>query len=66
MNTLHIVQGGVENGDKAWLEKAASKKWSTDFWIVPKSAGVGDEVVVFILGIGFFATAKVTSTPKPC
>ncbi len=66
MSTLHIVQGGVENGDKAWLEKAASKKWSTDSWTVPKSAKVGDEVVVFILGLGFFATAKVTSTPEPC
>ncbi len=66
MSALHIVQGGVENGDKAWLEKAASRKWSTDSWTVPKSAKVGDEVVVFILGIGFFSIAKVTSTPEPC
>lgn len=66
MSTLHIVQGGVENGDKAWLEKAASRKWSTESWTVPKSAKIGDEVVVFILRIGFFATAKATSTPEPC
>lgn len=66
MNVLHIVQGGVENGDKVRLEKAARRKWSIDSWTVPKTAKVGDDAVVFILGIGLFATAKVTSMPKPC
>ena len=66
MRALHIVQGGIENGDKAWLEKAAIRKWRAEFWTIPKNAKVGDEVVVFISGIGFFATAKVTSIPKPC
>ncbi len=66
MEVLHIVQGGVENGDKKWLEKAARGKWSADSWTVPKIAKVGDDVVVFILGIGFFATAKVISMPEPC
>lgn len=65
MRTLHIVQGGIENGDKAWLEKAAHRKRSTE-WTVPKSAKVGDEVVIFVMGYGFFATAKVTSLPEPC
>jgi 5-methylcytosine-specific restriction endonuclease McrA len=66
MNTLHIVQGGVKNGDKAWLEKAARRKLSTKAWTVPKTAMIGDEVVIFIMGLGFFATAKVTSEPEPC
>lgn len=66
MSALHIVQGGIENGDKAWLEKAVRRKWSADSWTVPKTAKIGDEVVIFILGIGFFATAKVTTTPERC
>ena len=66
MSTFHIVQGGVENGDKAWLEKAARRQLSAKSWTVPKTAKIGDEVVIFILGLGFFATAKVTSLPELC
>lgn len=62
---LHIVQGGVENGDKDRLEKAARFKWNADSWVVPKSVTVGDEIVIFISGYGFFATASVKSAPKP-
>lgn len=65
MSTLHLVQGGVENGDKAWLEKAARFRLSAKSWIVPKSAGVGDEAVIFVSGYGFFATACIESLPKP-
>jgi hypothetical protein len=53
MVKLHIVQGGVENGDKQWLEKAARKTASARSWVVPKSAGIGDEVVIFVRGMGF-------------
>jgi len=65
VGTLHIVQGGVENGDKAWLEKAVRLKLNSPSWIAPKSASVGDEVVIFISGYGFFATARIRSLPKP-
>ena len=64
MRTLHIVQGGIENGDKAWLEKAARSGVRAPRWIVPKSAKVGDEVVIFVRGFGFLATAKVCTGPK--
>lgn len=64
MRLLHIVQGGVENGDKAWLEKAARLNLIARSWIVPKSANVGDEVVIFVCGYGFFATARIESPPK--
>ena len=62
---LHIVQGGVENGDKKWLEKAARRNLTAGCWVAPKSVAVGDEVVVFIGGYGFFATARINSTSKP-
>ena len=62
--TLHLVQGGVANGDKRWLEKAAGRHLKHS-WIIPKSAVIGDDVVVYIRGYGFFATARVGSTPQP-
>lgn len=65
MSTLHIVQGGVKNGDKAWIEKAARLKLSSsESWVAPMSANIGDEVVVFVAGCGFFATARIKSQPK--
>jgi hypothetical protein len=33
--------------------------------MVPKTAAKGDELVIYIRGIGFFATARVTSHPRP-
>lgn len=65
MYVLHIVQGGVENGDKDWLERAARKKLDSTTWVVPKSVSIGDQVVIYITGYGFFATAKIRSQPKP-
>jgi hypothetical protein len=66
VNTLHIVQGGIENGDKAWLERAARRHLtSTTTWVIPQNAAIGDEVVVYVGGFGFFATARVNSTPVP-
>jgi hypothetical protein len=65
MATLHIVQGGIDNGDKKWLEKAARNNFSSPSWIVPKSVIIGDEVVIFVSGYGFFATAKIKTRPKP-
>jgi hypothetical protein len=62
---LHIVQGGIANGDKKLLEKAARLKLSTSSWVVPKSVHVGDDVVIYVGSYGFFATAQVTSEPKP-
>lgn len=62
---LHIVQGGIKNGDKAWLERAAKRRLRAKRWIVPKSAEVGDDVVIFVGSFGFFATARVDSSPRP-
>jgi len=63
---LHVVQGGIENGDEAWLEKAARLGLrSAPIWVVPKAAAVGDDVVIFIGGYGFFATAKIASPTRP-
>src|ERR1700722_15772389 len=64
MATLHIVQGGIENGDKKWLEKAARSNLSSPSWIVPKSVSIGDEVVIYVSGYGFFATATIRTRPK--
>jgi HNH endonuclease len=65
MTTLHIVQGGIENGDKKWLERAARDKLSSRSWIVPKSVSIGDEVVIYVSGYGFFATARIKTRPRP-
>ena len=62
---LHIVHGGVENGDKAWLEKASRNNLDSKSWIAPKSAKPGDDVVIYVSRYGFFATAIVKGYPKP-
>ena len=63
--SLHIVQGGVENGDKRWLERATGRDLVAKNWVVPKSARVGDSVVIYIRGHGCFATGKISSPPTP-
>jgi hypothetical protein len=61
MKVLHIVQGGITNGDKKWLERAAKRGWCSKSWVAPKAAQPGDEVVIYVAGYGFFATARITS-----
>jgi 5-methylcytosine-specific restriction protein A len=61
----HILQGGVENGDKAWREKAAQKRLSSESWIAPKTVRVGDYAIIYVGGYGFFATARVKSLAAP-
>jgi hypothetical protein len=63
---LHLIQAGIENGDKGWIEKAARRGLTSRAnWVVPKAAVIGDEVVIFIGGFGFFATGRIESAPKP-
>ena len=62
MPTLHIVQGDKVDDRRALLRCARSGR-QTYSWIVPKAAAVGDEVVVYIGGDGFFATARVSAPP---
>src|SRR5215216_6488840 len=56
--------GGIHNGDKAWLEKAARRGLRSPSWIAPKTADVGHDVVIYIGGYGFFATARVGSRAR--
>jgi hypothetical protein len=63
MIKLHIVQGD-EVGDKKLLEKAAQNHMSTRSWIVPKTAKIGDEVVIYVGRYGFFATARIKTQPR--
>ena len=65
MTALHIVQGGIENGDKKWIEKAARDGLDARKWVAPKHATPGDDVVIYVGGYGFFATATIKSRPKP-
>ena len=60
---LHVVQGGVDNGDKASLERWSRLPNRARRWMVPKSAVIGDELVIYIMGHGLFATATVAGTP---
>ena len=64
-NTLHIVQGGIDNGDKTWIERAARRALRARTWVAPKSVAVGDDVVIYIGGHGFFATARIDSAARP-
>lgn len=64
--TLHLIQAGVKNRDKAWLERAARQHLrSSPNWVVPKAAAIGDPVVLYIGGYGFFATGRIGSAPRP-
>ena len=62
---LHVVQGGIQNGDKALLERLARGNQTTQSWVVPKSVLPEDEVVIYIRGYGFFATARIKSQAEP-
>ena len=62
---LHIVQGGIANGDKKLLERAALGNQGANSWVVPKSVTIGDDVVIYIGGFGLFATARIRSLPRP-
>jgi len=59
---LHIVHGDIEH-DKRELEQAAPKNKSISRWTVPKSAAAEDEVIIFVSGYGFFATARIKNHP---
>lgn len=61
---LHLVHGGVENGDKRKLERAGTATVYRQ-WIVPKDAKVGDPVVIYVTGFGFFATAVLCGKTAP-
>jgi hypothetical protein len=62
---LHLVQGGPDNGDKEELRKSAKSGISIPEWVLPKHAQINDEIVVYISGDGFFATARVASEALP-
>ncbi len=62
MSNLHVIQGGVSNRDKAFLDKAS--RGDATLWTVPKGAVPDDEVVIYIAGYGFYATAVVNSRTK--
>jgi hypothetical protein len=63
MSILHIIQCGIKNLDRRRLDNAARRGLSLSSWIVPKSAHIDEAVVVFIPGVGMYATAKVKSRP---
>ena len=62
MRQLHIVQAD-QRYDKLALERAARSHRRISTWIVPKSSVIGDTVIIYIAGYGFFATARISSTP---
>ena len=62
MQKLHIVQGD-QNEDKRALEQAARNRSGISTWVVPGSSVIGDDVVIYISGYGFFATAHIDTTP---
>ncbi len=63
MQHLHIVQGGIENGDKGRLERASGTRTWMRSWIVPKSVRRGDDVIIHVGKFGLFATAVIASPP---
>ncbi len=65
MTALHLIQGGIENGDKDLVLRLARRRLDSPPWNLPKSARPGDEIVIYILRYGFFARATVRSDPAP-
>jgi HNH endonuclease len=67
MPPLHVVQGGLQNGDEAYVRKYGRQgKGTADGWVVPKNAKVGDDVAIFFIGgPGILATAKIAGSPSP-
>lgn len=63
--SLRIVQGGIENGDKAHIEELAATGGSVSSWIAPRDSQPGDDVVIYVAGYGFYATARIISPPAP-
>ncbi len=61
MSELHIVQSSKE--DAIELDELKSDRRETVGWIVPKSAEVGDDVLVYLHGSGFIANATVATGP---
>lgn len=62
---LHLLNGGYGNGDKELLEQLAGSDGRAKLWVVPKSAAVGDEVVINVAEFGLFATGKIASPTRP-
>lgn len=58
MNSLHVVQGDAVE-DRRFLDKVARRSKRSETWILPRHAAVGDDVLIFIVGVGLYATAKV-------
>jgi hypothetical protein len=65
MRTLHLLNGGYGNGDKVTLERASRGTGKVRSWVVPKSAAIGDEVVINVAGEGLFASGRIASGTKP-
>ena len=63
-SSTHILQGGVTNGDKRWLERAAVDGLRWPSWIAPKTVAPDDQAIIYIRGYGFFATARIASAAK--
>jgi hypothetical protein len=59
MPRLHILQGGIDNGDRDWLIRAAKQNLAARTWITPKSARPGDQAVIYV-GATFFATGTIS------
>ena len=59
MPRLHILQGGIDNGDRDWLIRAAKQNLVTRRWITPKSARAGDQAVIYVAAT-FFATGTIS------
>ncbi|MEZ5288042.1 MAG: HNH endonuclease [Vicinamibacterales bacterium] len=64
---VHLVQGGVSNGDKDWLDANVGGNTRGNYtqWVVPKHAVPGDHVIIFVQGLGFYSTGRIASVPAP-
>lgn len=62
---LHLLNGGFGNNDKQVLERAARGDGRVGSWVVPKSAAIGDQVVINVAKQGLFATGRIASGTKP-
>lgn len=60
---LHIVLGS-RGPDKAFLDKVVRRSRRSKTWVVPSRAAVGDDLVIYVVGHGFYATGTIDGAPR--
>lgn len=64
---VHLLQAGVSNGDQAWIDSVSAGSTQKGYtpWVAPRTVAPGDMAVLYIQGIGIYATGTLSTWPRP-